>query len=407
MSTLSTWLRSTVDTCSSNLVEFKASPLGGLGGFAKESIPAGAVLFDIPREFVLSSACSKVLSHPLVRDLAKDLEITAETLLFVYMILRRLKANEHDDEDGYLASLPLHPPLLVADELLGTNVGSQISLDHNELQMQLERIHFVKGLEFITVEDLMIAKYNYNSRRYPFYLAAMDEVAGGKKLGDPDGQTTTTTTAASSEDGEVESLKAAKKRRLSGGVNSNQQHQPQRRVYDETQGALVPLLDVLNHSPPPQGMKRVVFDTSIPNIVRVKTGVAYVKSEEIYSDYGCISNDQCLLQFGYFDPCCKSVYTVLLGGKRYDLYDGAEFSPELVADGGYGLSKHLSTKLSVLLQAKASSNTNIAMHMVSQKALLETLILQCEAYADEEEDGDSEEEENISASDGDEDVLYN
>ena len=155
MSALNKWLKSLCRDTSSSSVKFKQSPLGGLGGFAKKDIPAGTVLFDIPRHLVLSSACRSVQTHPLVRDLARDLDVTAETLLFVYMILGHLKSKEHNEMQGYLSSLPAHPALLIAEEMQGTNVGSQVTLDYIELLAQLERIHLVKGLAFITLQNLM------------------------------------------------------------------------------------------------------------------------------------------------------------------------------------------------------------------------------------------------------------
>jgi len=387
MSELNKWLKALCRDTSSSTVWFKRSPLGGLGGFAKKDIPAGTVLFDIPRHLVLSSACRSVQTHPLVHDLARDFDVTAETLLFVYMILGHSKSKERNEMEGYLSSLPAHPTLLIAEEMQGTNVGSQVTLDYIEVLAQLERIHLVKGLAFITLQDLMVAKFNYNSRRYPFHLAPTDMVLLPEKQESESIHAAAVTLVAAAE-GAAGSTRATKKRRLSDGINSKQQQQqqPQRRVYDASQGALVPLLDILNHAAPPIGAKRVLFDISIPTIVRVTTGVAYSKDEEIYSDYGCVNNDQSLLQFGYFDKQCRDVYTVVLGGRRYDLHNGVKFPEELVADGGHGLLKHLSGKLAVVLQAKPSSNQHVVAYMSKQQALLRALIAQCEAYAEEEEE---------------------
>ena len=385
MSVLNTWLKALCRDTSSSAVELKHSPLGGLGGFARKDIPAGSVLFDIPRHLVLSSACCRVRNHLLVRDLARDLDVTAETLLFVYMILGNLKSKEQNEMEGYLSSLPAHPTVLIAEELQGTNVGSQVSLDNIELLAQLERIHLVKGLAFITLQDLMIAKFNYNSRRYPFHLAPTEKALFEEK------QASKPIHAAA---GREAIARLAKKRKLSDDINSNQQQQPQRRVYDASQGALVPLLDVLNHAAPPTGAQRVLFDLSNPDIVRVTTGVPYSKDEEIYSDYGCVNNDQSLLQFGYFDEQCVDVYSVVLGGRRFDLYSGVDFPEELVVDGGRGLLKHLSGKLALVLQAKPSSNQHVVAYMSKQQALLRALVAQCEEYADDEEaDEESGEED--------------
>jgi hypothetical protein len=152
-----------------------------------------------------------------------------------------------------------------------------------------------------------------------------------------------------------------------------------RRVYDATQGCLCPLLDILNHAGGSNA--HLSFDyTSDPSILKVKTRVAVSKGDEIYTNYGCgISNDQLLLQFGFCDMALPSVFTVVLGGERFDLSAAADFPAHLVSDGGQGLHRHLTKKLTALMGADESSNAQVVWYMTQQRELLEELLAKCDA----------------------------
>jgi hypothetical protein len=375
MSNLNPWLKSLLDSSSKGKVEFRPSPLGGLGGFAKQNMQVGDIVFDIPRHLLISSSSLRVRSHPLISKLALNLDVSSEILLFVYMILMRQKQDIEINEDvHYFNSLPEKPLQLVLEELNGTNVGTQLSLDQREMTEQLQHIHSIKELKFVTLQDLLIAKFNYNSRRYPLHFSEEYDLAPIPSGRHSDAYTTDA----------AGNTYPRKKRKSS----KEEIVVPSRRVYDVTQGCLVPLLDVLNHSRPPAGQKCLQFDTSISNILRVTTGVPVSKGEEIFSDYGCVNNDQCLLQFGFCsaDPEVLDIYSVVLGGQRYDLVPGMEFPLPIVLDGGYGLSMHLRGKLQSLLQAKPSRNVHAKSYMLKQRGLLQALIEECDALLDEEEE---------------------
>jgi hypothetical protein len=350
-------------------VEIRLSRHGGLGGFALVDLKAGDLVFEIPKSLILSSSSKRVVEHPVVMQLAAaDSNITLETLLFVYMIIcvcEEHDKNDDDDEYSYLASLPAEMPLLMAKESSGTNVGDQVVKDSAELVSQLARIHAVTvmggggkivELETLTLEQLTKAKYNYNSRRYPLVFGdSCDDneriIRKGKKRD---------RAAHDDDDDEIPSSSI-------------------RRVYDATQGCLCPLLDILNHR---EGNKeQLSFDyTSDPLILKVKTRVAVSKGDEIYSNYGCgISNDQLLLQFGFCDMALPSVFTVVLGGERFDLSAAADLPAHLISDGGQGLHGHLTKKLTALLAADESSNAQVVWYMTQQRELLEELLAQCDA----------------------------
>jgi hypothetical protein len=409
-SLLTDWLKELVRVQSSGRVEIRPSHRHGvqvgLGGFALVDFKAGDLVFEIPKSLILSSSCKRVVEHPVVRKLAAaDSNITLETLFFVYIIcVGQEHENSNDDRDDeyyYLSSLPAEPPLLMAKELSGTNVGDQVVKDSAELVSQLDRIHnavtatgtgVLSGgggktvaLETLTLEQLTKAKCNYNSRRYPLAFGGGDGAAG----------------SCDDDDNNKERIIEKGKKRDRAKSADNDDEIPttsinKRRVYDATQGCLCPLLDILNHR---EGNKeQLSFDfTSDPLILKVKTRVAVAKDDEIYSNYGCdVSNDQLLLQFGFCDMALPSVFTVVLGGERFDLSAvaaTAEGLPaHLVSDGGQGLHGHLTKKLTALLAADESSNAQVVWYMTQQRELLEELLAQCDAldYSSGEDEKKSE-----------------
>jgi hypothetical protein len=389
-SSLTDWLKELVRVQSSGRVEIRPSHRNGvrvgLGGFALVDLKAGDLVFEIPKSLILSSSCKRVVEHPVVRKLAAaDSNITLETLLFVYIICigQEYDNDNSNDEYYYLASLPAEPPLLMTKELSGTNVGDQVVKDSAELVSQLDRIHNavtanatatdvmsggggkIVASETLTLEQLTKAKYNYNSRRYPL---AFGDDGGGSRDDD-------------NNNNKERIMEKGKKRDRASADNNDEIPTTSidtRRVYDATQGCLCPLLDILNHR---EGNKeQLSFDyTSDPLILKVKTRVAVAKGDEIYSNYGDVSNDQLLLQFGFCDMALPSVFTVVLGGERFDLNAAEGLPAHLVSDGGQGLHGHLTKKLTALLAADESSSAQVVWYMTQQRELLEELLARCDA----------------------------
>lgn len=312
---------------SNGKVEAKQSPCGSAGVFALCDFSPGDVIFNVPREFIISSGTDRMRKHPIVSALmAADNDIALETLLFTYIVL------EQGSDSEYLASLPT-PTTLNAEELSGTNVGAQILKDEAELASQLKHIHAAGGScgKGVTLIQLSAAKAVYNSRR----LLGID-TGNKRKAGDDE---------------------------------------PTRREHDHSQGSLVPLLDLLNHGKPSQ----LDFDVSDPLILKIKTKIGLSKGAEIFNDYGCINNDQLLLQFGFCDRAMPSIFTVVLpGGQRFDLSSSENLPPILVVDKGRGLKQHLGRKLAQMEGAKISSNTEVLWFMEDQKILVRTLISRCD-----------------------------
>ena len=375
-SNLTPWLKKLVDAQSKGRVEFKTSPAGfGLGGFALCDFKSGDIVFEIPSDLILSSRSKCVTEDESIKKmLQQDSNITLETSLFVYMAKKTLLGNA----EKYMFSLPNKPIHLLENELQGTNVGSQVGKDRVEMISQLEKIHALgdENHKFLTLEQLMIAKYNYNSRRYPLHF----DVAGNNNNNNSNNNNTSN----------------------NNNSNNTANSSPSRRKYDASQGSLCPLLDILNHKEQILNnnnnnnnnyVKQLSFDTSNPSMLIVKTLVSIDKGNEIFSDYGCVSNNQCLLQFGFCDKKLPAMFTVVMGGMRFDLTNISGLPEILVSDGGFALGQHLQKKLMEMENAIKSTNQEVLYYMESQRILLKMLINQCMDMMNEGEEEEKEEEE--------------
>ena len=353
-STLTPWLKKLVHVQSNERVEFKRSLAGfGLGGFALCDFKPGDTVFEIPSDFILSSRSKCVTEDASIKlMLQQDSNITLETSLFVYMAKQKLLGM------SYMVQMPNQPLHLVQNELHGTNVGSQVEKDRVEMISQLEKIHALgdENHKSLALGQLMIAKYNYNSRRCPLKF----DVAGNNN-----------------------------------NDNSNTPAlSPSRRKYDASQGSLCPLLDILNDNN--KHVKQLSFDTTNPSMLIVKTLVSIEKGNEIFNDYGCVSNNQCLLQFGFCDKGLPAIFTVVVGGMRFDLTEVSGLPEILVSDGGSGLFHHLQKKSKEMENVTKSNNKEVVYYMESQRALLKILISQCVEMMNqggEEEEAEGEEED--------------
>ena len=324
-STNSNYLRELCQSCSEKRVEFRQSPVGGLGGFAAAPIPKDEIVFAISRSLILSSSSPVVLKDPLVSKLAQDPKITGETLLCAYMAWNRSK-------NDYLASLPPDYTPLLPTELRGTNVGSQLEADAKELASQQKLIESILPDDPFSLEELTNARALYNSRRYPLRFALSDE-------------------------------ETSKKRKHSDS---------ERATYDPTQGCMCPLLDVLNHQSNTQFLRFEVTESKLHVIANqdIKEG------DEIFSNYDYANNDQCLLQFGFVDESSPHVFTVQVAGQRYELNPTQEppIPDFLLGDGGYGLEQHLLAKVKDQSTATPSQNSQVQAYMQGQKQVLEDLL---------------------------------
>ena len=382
------YLKELCQKCSKGKVELLPSPLGGLGVFSAVPIAKGDVIFAIPRSLILSSAAPDVLSDPRVAMLLPDPRVTAETLLCAFIGWNKNDpASQHYQ---YLNSLPPDYTHLVPSELRGTNVGAQLEADAQELATQHQIIQQILPNSKLNLEELMNARVLYNSRRFPFRFAPTGEATvangGGMEVDRKD----------------ISRIAEQSRKRKITQIK-------QRAVYDPTQGSLCPALDVLNHQ---SGQEHLQFDISSTTLSAIaKYDIA--KGQEIYHNYGCDNNDQCLLQFGFFLESSSStpvgndaggnrnneydegdldVFAVRVGSHRFDLRESEDIPEVLLEDGGYGLEHHLQSKQMIQANATPSNNPHVRRYMDTQSRLLASLVLKVQHYIEALEDQEEAEE---------------
>ena len=365
--------------------------------FSAVPIAKGDVIFSIPRNLILSSAAPDVLSDPHVVALAKDSRITAETLLCAFIAWN--KNDPASQHYKYLTSLPPDCTNLVPSDLMGTNVGAQLEADAQELESQHKIIQEIIPNSKLCLDELSNARVLYNSRRFPFRFApTMEEtMANG---------------------GEVDSDKKVtiRKAEVDDQSKTRKITQPkQRAVYDPTQGSLCPALDVLNHQ---SGQEHLQFDIT-PTTLYAIAKYDIAKGQEIYHNYGCENNDQCLLQFGFILESSSStavghnldghqnnfdderdldVFAVRVGSHRFDLRESEDIPEVLLGDGGYGLEQHLQSKQLAQANATPSNNLHVKQYMDSQSRLLASLVQkvqQCIEALEEQEEAEEVGDEGV------------
>jgi len=412
----------------STKVQFQMNRQGkGMGAFATTDIAADELIFTVPRKRILSSNVC-VMRDETVKDLSKNMDITAETLFFCFIalhlrqhqtVISEAESNstilefelELKLDEEYLASLPRNIPQLLPNELLGTNVGAQLLMDMEELKCQHEIVlRHMSQKSFpstcgdvddvqITLQELINAKALYNSRRYPVRFALDTDIVHGDNNSNEEA-------ALSITDNKIDKNNNDKKRKRlnSDTASTTSTGSSSRRVYDPSQGALVPLLDVLNHDSKHDYLRFATTNTHL----QVFSRIGIKKNQEIFSNYGCTSNDQFLLQFGFCysdndtnddndgddddnkdgdkdndhdkDDCEPNefdVFAVKLGGQRYELSLFTEIPEQIISDGGKGLRAHLKSKYKLLpSKLPESHNSEVRNYMARQRKLLRGLIKQ-------------------------------
>ena len=147
----------------------------------------------------------------------------------------------------------------------------------------------------------------------------------------------------------------------------------------------MPLLDVLNHKSGSEEWLDFDLTTDLAALL-VRTRIPYMIGDEIFSNYGCLNNDQLLLQFGFCDmhDSKYNCFTVKTGGKTFDLRPGS-IPEELIMDGGEGLHHFLKQKEEVLLAKGAvdSQHAPTQYYLTKQREILDALITQLEAGMEE------------------------
>lgn len=258
---------------------------GSLGGFAARNFAIGDVLFSIPLSCLVSiSNTNDSKLTKLVRDAAlafgDSKMVTSELLIWLFMI------QQLTDSDGHfhafvrsldsLSPSPLSWPDNLTATLLGTNMStmtnSSSSVERHSQFLDDVRIwasengrdcSLVDANSF-NITSLIWARGHYLARRYPGTFSSSESYEKSLMPNTPDAEQIDT-----SSDG-----------REQGMMNL---------------GALVPLLDILNHNPEREWLTFKVSD----GFLHVICNHPIEKGSEIYSNYGSLSNEMLLYAYGF------------------------------------------------------------------------------------------------------------
>jgi hypothetical protein len=286
---LSTWFQGRKFTGLENL-EFKNSATCGnsLGCFAKKDFSVGDMLFSVPQSCILGLGLT--MDHPIANFVFHEAKkhqcfdrVSIELLVWLVMIDGKYIDHENVDDDDsddeghipplhvYLSSLSDPSPSLLhwdpelCKALEGTNLGTSLKTLESTLKAHAEFLVDLskwnkKGCvrllppKYFNYDSLLWACGHYLSRRYPGHFATQIY-----------------------HDLTVDDNKFSRESNF-GNV-----------------GALVPLLDILNHNDEHEWLKFEVKNNALHVICNhpVKTG------EELFSNYGGLSNEQLLFAYGY------------------------------------------------------------------------------------------------------------
>jgi hypothetical protein len=274
-------------------LRFEMSPsLGSLGCFAGRDFAVGDVLFSVPWSCIVTYADTEhsptvalikegVASPACVASCSSSSPpsslMTAELLLWVFLIEQRAAAATSAAAPSstygpFVTSLdatspsPLSWPSDLLHALEATNVATMATAK-GTLEQQLELLDRVrrwgeaerkdpgalKVLRDVDLAALLWARGHYLARRYPAHFAG--DVKGSSE-GPP-------------------------------GVA--------REVGLENMGALVPLLDILNHS---DSEDYLTFDVR-DGFLRVLCNYPRKAGDELLSNYGLLSNERLLFAYGF------------------------------------------------------------------------------------------------------------
>lgn len=270
-------------------LEFRYSEKCGqsLGCFALKSYSVGEVIFSIPQSCIFNY--DPLLSTPLAQFVQSTLQKhglidSKEFLYWIHMIAERESFGCGIVSNGMKSNLQVYfqslskvsPSLLNWDPnllstLQGSNLGKSITdlkellVDYSKLIEQIHEFEPEESTKFLpknifTYDSLLWAAGHYLSRRYPESFGTKND-ENEIKLSFSDMDTSSSNQLS-----------------MLGNV-----------------GSLVPLLDILNHNHEREWIKFSVKDYKL----QIICNYPIQKGQEIYSNYGCLSNGQLLLAFGY------------------------------------------------------------------------------------------------------------
>lgn len=253
---------------------------GSLGAFAAKDFEVGEVLFAIPLTCIVSLSDTvnsrvTVLVREAATAFGETTLVTSELLIWLFMIQQLGDRSNHFSP--FFESLdkespsPLSWPKSLASALIGTNMSTMTSSSssvekHAQFLDETRRwaLETNRDCSFLPSEkfnltSLIWARGHYLARRYP-----------GKFSSD----------SCSGDDSAEHISSAEGDGREEGMMNL---------------GALVPLLDILNHNPEREWLTFKVVD----GFLNVTCNYPVMKGSELYSNYGSLSNEMLLYAYGF------------------------------------------------------------------------------------------------------------
>jgi hypothetical protein len=256
---------------------------GSLGCFASKDFKFNELLFAIPLKCIisLSNANSSTISE-LLRQAAHSFGepalVTSELLIWIFMIQQLADTKSHFNP--FLQSLdsespsPLSWTLNLQSALNGTNM-STMSTSKSSIERHAKFLDEVRrwaletnrdfsflGSDTFNLSSLIWARGHYLARRYPSEFSVHSSIDGSSS-----------SSSGSTDNGDLDG-------REEGMMNL---------------GALVPLLDILNHSPEREWLTFKVVD----DFLHVVCNYPIEKGNEMFSNYGSLSNEMLLYAYGF------------------------------------------------------------------------------------------------------------
>ena len=265
-------------------VEFRYLKEKGLCCFAKKDFKKDDLIFKIPRNCIIG--VNDAIHDPTISNLinSETTEFTGEFIIWLYMYLQNNDKNSHFY--SYLQSLSTHTDLTspcswsadLIETLIGTNLEKQVSNSIERLNNifqsfqkylkasesitsdcdilvsnKRQKLNSFDSLNNYTIDHLMWAYSHYISRRYPESFA----------------------------------------------LSYNKDYVSKFREQDfGNLGSMVPLLDILNHDPSMKWLDLIIDDKFL--YVNCYTPISI--DNEIYSNYGPLSNEILLFAYGFTIP---------------------------------------------------------------------------------------------------------
>ena len=303
----------------------------GLSGFSTRALPSGSTLLSLPHAAMLTEfvASESDVGRAVVALLGTPAppELTGRALLYVYMIAARARGDTRFSE--YLRALPtdFDDPLwwsaeAVAARLAGTNLAAAVAHRARWLRRIFDAV--VAPLTAARPADFPAATFSFRS--WMWAHSCFSSRGFPARLAEPP--------SASGDAGTDESASRVVQVDGVGGAAGDDAN-PLASSDGSPVGCMLPVLDILNHSP----VARVEWQ-------RGADAVAFISREEIgagteiFNNYGPKGNEELLLAFGFVvhENAADSVALALAVDWTRELEVSVDCSRALAHVTGFGVA---------------------------------------------------------------------